>query len=690
MNLLFGAILHALAVPVLAIAPPEGLSVNGFASPVDEPAVLPRRTTQASLQWAPVAGAREYHLRVDTDDPQFRAPRRDCNPHALCLDHVATTVFPVEVRAGYAYKFWVHAADEESISEPAHGAFYVGVRRPAELEVDGHPAEFSPKLPAATRAVTLSWGAVPGAKEYQLRVDTDDPGVKNGPNDCGPHMLCKNHVPANGYRMVVSANHAYTWWVHAVAANGEAGDPTGELRFTVGEAGAGGLPPPPGPYAAQGGGSSFSTAQKLLMTYHFYWYDKYSGAHMRAPDALQDHPASVEKPPFSWKSQAWYEKELSDLSAAGVDVMLPVYWGFPNGQKELNEWSNGGLETLVAAQRAFKAKKLPSPKIGMFYDTSTLTANPKGKLDLTQDADREFFWGTVRDFFSLIPPEFRARIGGRPVVVFYASDFAAAFDAGAFKYLRRRFKESFGEEPFLVPDVSWRVEEDATTQWGASLLGSTIHGIAQIGPGADDRALHRTEDHVRDRQDGNFYARNWEAAAGSGRNIVAIETWNEFHEGTDIADSAEYGTMYIALTHRFANLWRGKKANAEFVYGKSAAPSSVTAGQAFEARVTMKNTGDTPWSRAAVYRLGSQEPQDNERWGPGRVELDEGELIPPGGQKTFTIKAKAPQTPGKYPFHWRMVQENIKAGERLWPGQWFGATEKAFLIEVKPAVRTAQ
>lgn len=681
---ILAALAFAAAAPATAIEAPQRLSVNGLPSTPEAPAIVPRRTTQAQLQWAPVDGAREYHLRVDTDDRELQYPRRDCNPHAVCLDHVASTAFALPVRAGRSYKWWVHAAGEDEFSEPAHGAFTVGVLRPQGLTVEDRPAESSPRLPEKTRVAVLRWKAAPGAKEYQLRVDTDDPGVKSA-NDCGPHMLCKNHLPADEYRLPVSGNHAYAWWVHAVGPDGEAGEATATMRFTVGDAELAGLPPPPGPYATQGGGSSFPSGRKLLMTHHFYWYDKFTGAHTRAPDGLQDHPASMDDPPFSWKSEAWFAKELADMAAAGIDVMLPVYWGFPNGVKALNEWSNGGLLTLVAAMRSSIKKGLPVPRIGMFYDTSTLKDNPMGRLDLTKDQDRQYFWGTVRDFYSLIPPELRARIDGRPVVVFYGSDFAAAFDPGAFTYLRRRFKESFGEEPYLIPDVSWRVKEDGQTQWGASLLGSTIHGIAQIGAGADDRVLHREQDHVSDREHGAYYARNWQAAVESGRPIIAVETWNEFHEGTDIADSAEYGTMYIALTHRFSNLWKGRKADAAFVYGDSSAPEKVKAGQAFEARITMKNTGATSWSRAAVYRLGSQSPQDNEVWGEGRVELEPGEVVAPGRQKTFVIEAKAPAKPGRYSFHWRMVQENLKSGERLWPGQWFGKTATAFTIEVKAA-----
>jgi hypothetical protein len=39
--------------------------------------------------------------------------------------------------------------------------------------------------------------------------------------------------------------------------------------------------------------------------------------------------------------------------------------------------------------------------------------------------------------------------------------------------------------------------------------------------------------------------------------MVHVETWNEWHEGTDIAHSREYGRSYIVLTRLFADLWHG-------------------------------------------------------------------------------------------------------------------------------------
>ena len=40
--------------------------------------------------------------------------------------------------------------------------------------------------------------------------------------------------------------------------------------------------------------------------------------------------------------------------------------------------------------------------------------------------------------------------------------------------------------------------------------------------------------------------------------MVHVETWNEWHEGTDVAHSREYGRSYIVLTRLYADMWRAK------------------------------------------------------------------------------------------------------------------------------------
>jgi hypothetical protein len=70
-------------------------------------------------------------------------------------------------------------------------------------------------------------------------------------------------------------------------------------------------------------------------------------------------------------------------------------------------------------------------------------------------------------------------------------------------------------------------------------------------------------------------------------------------------------------------------------------------GEQINALVRMRNVGSTTWTPAA-YRLGSQNPQDNTRWGTNRVNLPMN--IPPGGFFDFLWRFQAPATTGTYDF----------------------------------------
>ncbi len=76
---------------------------------------------------------------------------------------------------------------------------------------------------------------------------------------------------------------------------------------------------------------------------------------------------------------------------------------------------------------------------------------------------------------------------------------------------------------------------------------------ASVVPGYDDRNVNTPGMRI-DRAGGTIYERLWKAAAGA--DCVTISTWNEWHEGTEIEPSAEYGTSYILRTRALADSWR--------------------------------------------------------------------------------------------------------------------------------------
>ncbi len=312
---------------------------------------------------------------------------------------------------------------------------------------------------------------------------------------------------------------------------------------------------------------SFDANPKIVGTHYFYWYD-YPDHHFyqdaaRTIDILQDHFVKPEA--VSYRDAAWHENELDDCASAGLDFILPVYWGAPDNYfKPDIAFSVEGLGPLqLAADRRVRDGKRQI-KIGLFYDTSTLLPGVRGernrteKYDLRQDEGKDIFYRTIRDFFFQIHPKHWAAVDGRPIVVLYGSAFSKNHDASLYEYVYSNFERDFdGRRPYIIRDNSWAHGADATTQWGAALGGPYIFGnVAQIGAGYNDMAVPGRSTPIRKREDGNFYRWGWEQVLDSRATIVLIETWNEMHEGTSICESREYGRQFIELTSEYSSRFK--------------------------------------------------------------------------------------------------------------------------------------
>jgi hypothetical protein len=327
---------------------------------------------------------------------------------------------------------------------------------------------------------------------------------------------------------------------------------------------------PPGEYfplhkADHKQADSFKQGQPIVGTTYFYWYDIDTKSHIingDGTDALTDHPADMET--ISYKRSTWHKQQLLDMMDAGIDFLMPVFWGVPG---KYNGWSFVGLPPLVEAHSQLQTEGKKPPAIGLFYDTSILKYNNFNKggssyhVDLTTDFGKDWFYTAIRDFFSFIPPAKWSRIDGEPIIFFYASAFAKAQDPAQFDYVKRRFKADFGIEPFLVKSPGWKGDTDAIYSWGGAVSGPLIfRQTAALGPGYDHSAVPGRQPLIVERRDGQTYIDRWlqllALRADNRPWIVHVETWNEWHEGTDVANSREYGRSYIVLTRLFADIWR--------------------------------------------------------------------------------------------------------------------------------------
>jgi hypothetical protein len=326
--------------------------------------------------------------------------------------------------------------------------------------------------------------------------------------------------------------------------------------------------------------NSFAANQRLATTYYFYWYDlssqtgdEYasmaSGAFDRPPD-----PAN-----YSFLLPQTHLREFNDMLAAGLDFALPVYWGEPGHPGRTTDetyphyWSTEGIPAMVQAedQLAAGGQRLP---IGMFYDT-TILAN----ADLTTPAGKEYFYVNVRDFFSRIPPKYWAAIGGKPLIWLYDTLWISKFHQSSLDYLSDRFAQDFGGlRPYIVRENQWTqskgvapaqtLQSDGLYSWGAAPNGydpNPALSVAEVGPGFRNTAYCKggpaQNCYDINRENGAYYQRQLQTAVASNHNIMAVETWNEFSEGTDVAETVQTGRRYIDLTKTYADRFRATKSS---------------------------------------------------------------------------------------------------------------------------------
>jgi len=177
----------------------------------------------------------------------------------------------------------------------------------------------------------------------------------------------------------------------------------------------------------------------------------------------------------------------------------------------------------------------------------------------------------VRDFYSKIPPRHWAAIDNKPIVWLYDTQWVSKFDQSTFDDLSARFAQDFGGlRPYVVREWEWYRSKGVTPSqiihtdnlygWGAAPSGFNADprfGVSEVGPGFNNTGFCHggVAQNCFDikRENGAYYERELAAALQTNRKIIAIETWNEFDEGSAVAETIEYGRTDINLTRTYAD-----------------------------------------------------------------------------------------------------------------------------------------
>ena len=312
--------------------------------------------------------------------------------------------------------------------------------------------------------------------------------------------------------------------------------------------------------------------QRLLGAYYYPWYYK---------------ERWTSEPVTNTPKLGWYSSDDRTVAAehirwarqADLDFFL-VSWLSPRGREGLN-LKESVLPELEKADFRF----------ALLYETPLALGLPAGKpLDLATQlpdgvkaGDRfvEHFGHLAETYLK--HPQY-LRLGGKAVVVIYL--VRDMVNAGEYLQAVRQRLGQRGVELYLIADVvywespeklDWallkehfqavtaynmyyrpKFLEAVRTQFEAADRAARSHGlrlVPNVMPGYDDTPLRGTERVTINRRRGQFYRDYWAVASkfvGPNQPFLLVTSFNEWHEGTELEPSTEYGDMYLTLTRELA------------------------------------------------------------------------------------------------------------------------------------------
>lgn len=286
-------------------------------------------------------------------------------------------------------------------------------------------------------------------------------------------------------------------------------------------------------------------APPRVLAFYYPWYGTPTGPSARwfhwNPDAPSH--ASTHTPKlglYDSKDTAVVRQHVRWAKAAGIDAFVASWWGAGTFEDEAFP-----VLMHVAEQEGFEVT-------AFLEDAPTRELLREQVLHLLSRYGGSSAW---------------MRVNGRPVFFLYArvintlseEDMVWAFQGtGAFVV---GDGASFGKAAAFAGAVFYNpVGDTGGYVYGLPGVASEQHRagrimVATVVPGYDDTRI-RTPGLAVQREGGALYRAYWGAATQSGADWVVITTFNEWHEGSEIEPSAEFGESYLNLTRELADEWR--------------------------------------------------------------------------------------------------------------------------------------
>lgn len=284
-----------------------------------------------------------------------------------------------------------------------------------------------------------------------------------------------------------------------------------------------------------------------VLAFYFAWFDMATWSSGQAVDS----PAE----PYISADRGVIERHVAQAQAAGIDAFVQSWYG----PQETNNQTETNFRILleVGAAKGFNAAvnfETQSP----FYANGDAVVNGLASLLSThihhpayfryQGKPVIFFWRQQRfsiDRWAAI----RAQLDPDRNTLWIAEGvdirYQAVFDG------HHLFSIAWAGSP-AAEQAKWakRVADyEAANQVNRLWVATTM-------PGYDDTLLPRSNAFAVSRRQGAYYRETWQGAIASQPDMIIINSFNEWPEGSHIEPSASYGNLYLDITRQMVDALR--------------------------------------------------------------------------------------------------------------------------------------